>query len=586
MKGIDVLPDEALLEIFDFYKIADIPFRGKLYVEAWQSLVHVCQRWRNLVLESRRRLNLQLYCTPETPARDKLDVWPALPLIVGGNMLLSGTDNIIAALGQTSRVCKVALWGLADRQLERVLAAMQVPFPELTDLWLACSNREVPVIRDSFLGGSALRLRSFDLNRIPFPGLPKLLSSATHFVTLSLSNIPHSGYISPKAMIALLSVLSNLGSLTLEFRSPQSRPDWETPSLPPLRRSILPALTGLVFKGVTEYLEELVIGIDNPQLRFLHITFFNQIDFDTPRLAQFINCTPTLRALDKAHARFDDYFAHVNLSASSPTPNLSIAISCREPDWQLSSIEQICNSSLDPLSMVEDLYIEHRYWRTVWKNDAIENTLWLRLLLPFTAAKNLYLSKKLAPGIVAALQELVGGRITEVLPCLQNIFVEGLEPSGPFQENIGRFVAARRLFGHPIAISDWDKDSNTSRSTFPLRPPRRQISATSTSSLRTDATPTHPPVLPPLNISPLLDSRSVYPPVSHRAGQRLVSSVYGDAGSERTGSFVATRSDSGDEEDAENGMVAPFTHALAGYCCQARWHLQWLCLSLFCCQAA
>jgi hypothetical protein len=40
---------------------------------------------------------------------------------------------------------------------------------------------------------------------------------------------------------------------------------------------------------------------------------------------------------------------------------------------------------------------------------------------------------------------------------LQNIFVEGLESLGPFQKNIGQFVAARQLADHPIAISDWDK---------------------------------------------------------------------------------------------------------------------------------
>ena len=97
----------------------------------------------------------------------------------------------------------------------------------------------------------------------------------------------------------------------------------------------------------------------------------------------------------------------------------------------------------------------------VWKNDAIDNTLWLELLLPFTAVKDLYLGKEFAPGVAVALQDLIGG-ITEVLPSLQNIFVEGLEPSGPFQENIGRFVAARQLSDHPIATSDWDKDSNMS----------------------------------------------------------------------------------------------------------------------------
>lgn len=66
-----------------------------------------------------------------------------------------------------------------------------------------------------------------------------------------------------------------------------------------------------------------------------------------------------------------------------------------------------------------------------------------------------------------------------------------------------------------------------------------------------------------MNISPL-DIRPAYPPVSHRAGQQLVSTVYEDASSERTGSFVTARSDSDDEEDEENAMVAPIAHAPAG----------------------
>jgi len=103
--------------------------------------------------------------------------------------------------------------------------------------------------------------------------------------------------------------------------------------------------------------------------------------------------------------------------------------------------------------MIEDLYLDHHYSKLVWKNDAIENALWLEFLLPFPAVKDLYLSKDFAPGIAAALQEIVG---TEVLPSLQNIFVEGLEPSGPFQEDVGQFVAARELSGHPITISVWN----------------------------------------------------------------------------------------------------------------------------------
>ena len=66
--------------------------------------------------------------------------------------------------------------------------------------------------------------------------------------------------------------------------------------------------------------------------------------------------------------------------------------------------------------MVYDLY--DKYSELVLTNDAIENTLLLQPLLPFTTMKNLYLSKDFTPGIAASLQELVGARITKVLPSL------------------------------------------------------------------------------------------------------------------------------------------------------------------------
>src|SRR6266852_3953628 len=457
MKRIDVLPDDVLLEIFDFYLNTYSPL--KTATEKWQLLVHVCQRWRNLVFGSPRRLNLQLICTTRTPAKDVLDVWPALPLIIQGGMghmtPTSGTDNIIAALGQCNRVCMVRLWDLADRQLEAVLAPMQVPFPELTDLRLHSCGQWPPVISDSFLGGSAPGLRSVSLCGIPFPGLPKLLLSANHLVELALSDIPVSGYISPEAMVAPFSVLPNLCFLSLEFQSDQSEPSWESPSLPPPERSILPALNHFQFTGFTDYLENFVTFIDAPQLEIFEITFFDPIDFDIPQLAQFINRTPTLGARDEAHVQFSDLAASVKLRSRTSiifADDFTINLSCEEQNWQRSSIEQVCNSSFPFISTVEDLYIEHGCWHLVWKGDAIWNTLWLQLLLPFSAVKNLYLSRTFALGIAAALQELDGGRTIQTLPSLQNIFVEGLEPSGSLREDIEQFVAARRLSGHHIGI--------------------------------------------------------------------------------------------------------------------------------------
>jgi hypothetical protein len=454
---MDVLPDDVLHEIFEFYAKMYSPYGKKTEIEAWQTLIHVCRRWRSLVLGSPRRLNLHLCCTPETRARDTLDIWPTLPLIVMGNIALSsGTDNIVAALGQNNRVCRVDLLGLAGRQSEEVLAAMQVPFPKLTHLRLRSYGETPPVIPDSFSGGSAPCLQYFELSAILFPGLPKLLLSANHLVDLRLLKTHHSGYISPEAMVNLLSVLTSLVTLYLEFLSSRSRPNLTSRSLPPPKRSILPALSSFGFYGVTEYLDEFVTFIDAPQLKTFNIHFLRQIDFNTPRLTQFIDRTPELRKRDEAHVRFYDFIAQVELRAGSGT--LEISIPCIESDRQrLSSIGQVCNSSLHPLSSVEDLYIEVQYSKLVWKNDAIENTLWLQLLRPFTAVKNLYLSREFAPRIAAVLREFVGDRITEVLPSLQKIFVGGFESLGPFQENIGHFVSARQLSDHPIAISVWEK---------------------------------------------------------------------------------------------------------------------------------
>ena len=463
MNRIDVLPDEVLLQTFYFYVNMDLSDFG---IEAWLSLIRVCRRWRSLVLASPRHLNLRLVCTPQT--KDTLDIWPTIPLIVRGTLALSSTGNVIAVFGQSNRVCEVQLLDLVGQQLEEVLAAMQVPFPELTNLQLRLEpsdDETPPVIPDSFLNGSAPRLRSFDLDNAPFPGLPKLLLSATHLVFLGLSNIPRSGFISPEAMVALLSVLSSLDTLSLGFKSPESFPDWESPSQPPPERFILPALIEFYFGGIAEYLEDFVAFIDAPQLHYMNIIFFSQISFDCSRFAQFINRTPILTLVNEAHVQFDDTTASIKLLFETfKYDDLQMNILCEGLDLQLRSLAEVCDSSLPPhsLAKVVNLHIECKYRGEVWVHDDtddVENTLWLELLLPFTAVKNLYLSKEFAPDIAAALQELVGPRITEMLPSLRNIFVEGLhvEPSGPLQENIWQFAGARRRSGHPIAIFVWDR---------------------------------------------------------------------------------------------------------------------------------
>ena len=452
MLSIDVLPDDVLLEIFDSYI-------GELReIEAWQSLVHVCMRWRSLVFSSPHRLQLHLSCTPETPARDTLEVWPILPLLVQGHIPeMSDVDDIVAVLEQRHRVCKIDL-NVPSSKFEKVSATMQEPFPELTDLSLWSYDEAAPALSDSFLGGSAPSLRFLGLDGIPFPGLSKLHFSSA-LVNLHLLSIPHAGYISPEAMVNCLSVLTNLESLRLEFQSPLSNPDMESRHLPPPTRIVLLALKNFQFKGVSEYLEDLVARIDAPHLDHLFITFFNDIEFNTPQLVHFIGRTPTFKAPDKARLVFSDSAVRVEFPLQpSGYRDLNVGISCKALDWQLSALVEVCSLLSPSLSTSKHLYIYDRQPSLPDSQDDFESTQWLDILRPFIAVKNLYVSEQFAPRIALVLQKLVGGGRSDVLPKLQNIFLEEHWPSGPVHDAAEQFVDGRRHSGHTINVLHWERE--------------------------------------------------------------------------------------------------------------------------------
>ena len=449
-----MLPDNVLLAIFDINAVEMYGEKGD--VEAWQTLVHVCRRWRCLVFGSSSRLNLRLVCTPKTPARECLDVWPALPLVIEGIISSTPADNIIVALGHSDRVCQIELKITGVTQWDEILAAMQVPFPALTDLELRCDNQPEPVIPNSFLGGSVPpRLEYLQVDYTPFPEIPNLLLTCTHLTELHLCWLSDSAYISPEAMATCLSMLTSLRNLFLTFRSSGSRSDREGQRTPPMTPFILPELVLIRFEVASEYLEDLIARIDAPRLGYLHIHFHEEIDFHAPlaHLVQFISRTPKFQELNLVSVNLDPYAEFAFMGGG----RARVGFSCDktdDPDPQVSYVAQICTMCLPPLLTVENFKFDvyEVYPKLDWIND-VENGQWLELLRPFTAVKNLYLSEEFQSKIASALQELVGGRTMEVLPSLQNIFFQRSEPPQIFQETIGRFVAARQLSGHPVAIS-------------------------------------------------------------------------------------------------------------------------------------
>jgi hypothetical protein len=268
---IHILPDDVLLGIFDRYG------EDNLYCHTWwwETLVHVCQRWRNVVFASPRRLHLLVACNGRTPTRRSLDIWPPFPIVVTcfpwDARNENGVDNIIAALEHRDRVSKITLDG-PSIVLERFAAVMREPFPALTHLHLSSYIYQwrALALPETFLGGFAPSLRSFTLTRVSFPALPTLFSSSSQLVSLRLSDIPAAGYISPADMATCLAGLPNLEVLSIGFRSP-SPSDRTNP--PPPTRVVLPTLNYFECGGDRKYLEDFVARIDTPLLHSRDTSF-------------------------------------------------------------------------------------------------------------------------------------------------------------------------------------------------------------------------------------------------------------------------------------------------------------------------
>jgi hypothetical protein len=454
---ISILPDDVLLETFIFClrRAHEALYSCML---AWHRLVHVCRRWRQIIFSSPRRLSLQLLCTHGTPVRKNLGCWPAFPITIdyhvhwnpgSGKNFLPNEDNMIAALEHPGRVRCVKL-ALPSSLLARVAAVMREPFPILTLLRLSKSSedRNVSTLPNTFLGRSAPCLREIYLEGIPLPTLPTLLSSANDLVNLQLHSIPNNGYISPAAMVTGLAALTRLKTLSIRFQSSVFR-FHNSDRTPPLARIVLPSLTLFGFRGNSEYLEDLVAQIDAPRLVFSRITYFNQLIFQVPQLSRFITRAENLGPAPFRHAQVGlgggkVYISFVCEQGSPFKSYLFLQISCRGLDWQVSCLAQILSQSSPILSHVAHLSVHAHCLQPGWKHDMVHSD-WLDLLRPFVVVETLLVSRQLAGHVALAFQQVTGETVTELLPALHLLCLEG-----QLDGSVGKFTAVRRYFSRTV----------------------------------------------------------------------------------------------------------------------------------------
>ncbi|KAI9435977.1 hypothetical protein H4582DRAFT_2100059 [Lactarius indigo] len=460
---INILPDDVLLEIFDECRKSHDLDQPSAPVWRWHRLVHVCQRWRQLVFESPRRLDLQLLCTHGTPTRENLGCWPPFPIAIhynrNGSLTPNDEDSVFAALEHPGRVRYIDLRLIGHRSEDMVMA-MQEPFPELTHLTLQVGFGGRLALPSGFLGGSAPRLRHIHLEGILFPKLPTLLSSTNDLVHLHLDQIPQGGYISPEAMVACLAALPRLKSLRIKYRSVKSHPDRIRPS--PETRTLLPVLTSFVFQGASEYLEDLVAQIDSPQLNQIHAQYLNQLfDFQVARLFKFIDRlqAPELTLIRRADVSFSHPWVTFKMyphPESHPDwDRICALIRCDAIEGQVSRIAQVFSQHSAMLSRVVHLKLSNL------DNASREGGEWPLLLRKLSSMRTLRISGRFARHVTLALEDLAGEMAAEVLPVLDLIYLDDQPVT-----SVEKFLTARRISGRPVTIADTEAEFDERMRTY------------------------------------------------------------------------------------------------------------------------
>ena len=468
---IDILPDDVLLEIFDLC-LCD---PSGLPASNWQTLVHVCQRWRRIVFASPRRLDLHLTCSSGTPVKTNLPFWPVtLPLIVDYDLSSfrydsSDEDNIVAVLGHPSRVHRITIRGGAPL-IEKVITTMRESFPVLTHLDLGYDYRlwspvPFPDIPRGFLGKSAVRLQHFRLCYISFPNLPMFLLSTRNLVTLKLKEIPPNGHISPEALVGGLAVLTRLTTLSISFcdKVEEISPFGEFKShLDPLARAVLPALTNFHYEGRSEYLEDFLVRIDTPLLDNVRVEYvFPGDQLEIPQFSRFIERTENLKLdqFTRAEGVFFSKNSYFKFDCPQEKSSLSLNMFQAGCPMQVATMAHVLGQLAAMFSNVGDLFAHGDY--RVW-SGVLGVTEWQIFFRLFPAVETLRLCGEAASCISSALEDTAEDVFTDVLPALRVIRFVMVEYGYSWENqdfwnelvvSMDRFLALRQQnSGRPVTV--------------------------------------------------------------------------------------------------------------------------------------
>ena len=422
----------------------------------WYQLVHACRRWRYLILSSPVRLGLHLICTYGTPVADMLANSPPLPLII--NYLDANRDTsvedeeaILLALRDRDRVRRIGLTMSSTKLLNPIMAMDgQFPILERLFIWPLSQDNMSLMLPTRF---QAPHLRIIALIHVVLPVRSPLLTTTIGLVELGLWDMPPLASFRPSELVARLSSMPQLKSLSIGFQPPVPTRDVESQMLHTPIRTLFnfPNLCYCFFRCGSAYLEGLLSRINTPLLKVLNIWFYNQLTFPTPHLLQFMNRTKNIRF---GFAKLSFGRENVNLTEEDDGRNIiklfDLIISCRHFDWQVSAAAQISGALMPALSVVERLSLDYGvHDLSSEEHNEVDRTLWREVLMPFSSVKVLHIDDRLIRNLLSALQPEDGIPSLELLPQLNEIIYLDRSSGDAFTS----FIQSRQMAGRPVALT-------------------------------------------------------------------------------------------------------------------------------------
>jgi hypothetical protein len=286
--AISRIPDELLVEIFDFYRQHNVHS-----YQWWFKFIHVCKRWRAVMFASSSRLDLCFVLKPKMGGHMKTIMsrhFPPLPIQIKYDReypALKSKDmsRVLAALKRPDRIRGIAFTGDSDN-FRKLFKATKCPFPALESLEL-CVDHATLTIPVTFLRGSVSHLRTLSLHHFSLQSISRFLSSIPTLTYLSLVFYDDIGL--PSSMLRLFSNLQSMPCLCHLHLEITSRITNEAQPTKPEEKIPLSKLTSFRYHGHSAFLNTFMAEFAAPSLREVDIQLGDNALPPIPYIPQFID---------------------------------------------------------------------------------------------------------------------------------------------------------------------------------------------------------------------------------------------------------------------------------------------------------